>query len=167
MKLIAQVKLDTAKEQFDALRLTLETVNDAANFISDYAWQNQIFRQYDIHKAQYYVIKERFNLSAQVVVRVTAKVADAYKLDKKTKRTFAKHGSISFDSRILSWKLDKKIISIWSMAGRLKVPFLAGPKQLEMLKSLQGEADLVFRQGQVGLCVDFVAHGRHDEKSQK
>lgn len=147
MKLIAQVKLNTTPEQFDALRLTLETVNDAASFISDFVWDNKIFRQYDIHKAQYYIIKERFNLSAQIVVRVTAKVADAYKLDKKTKRTFSKHGSISFDSRILSWKLDKKIISIWSMAGRLKIPFLAGPKQLEMLKSLQGEADLVLRDG--------------------
>jgi putative transposase len=145
MKLIAQVKLDATKEQFESLKLTLETVNDAANYISDFVWDNQVYRQYDIHKAQYYTVKERFGLTAQVVVRVTAKVADAYKLDKKTKRTFAKHGSISFDSRILSWKLDKKIISIWSMSGRLKMPFLAGPKQLEMLKSLQGEADLVFR----------------------
>jgi IS605 OrfB family transposase len=147
LKLIAQVKLDTTQEQFDALKLTLETVNDAANSISDFAWTNQVFRQYDIHRSQYYIVKEDFNLSAQVVVRVIAKVADAYKLSKKTPRVFADHGSISFDSRILSWKLDKQIVSIWTMSGRLKIPFLAGPNQIEMLKSLQGEADLVLRDG--------------------
>ncbi len=147
MKLIAQVKLNTNSEQFSALLLTLETSNDAANFISEFAWDNKIFRQYDIHKSQYYIIRQRFNLSAQVVVRVIAKVADAYKMGVNRKCVFVRHGAIPFDPRILSWKLDKKNISIWTVSGRIKIPFLAGVKQIDMLNSLQGEADLIFRDG--------------------
>jgi hypothetical protein len=36
-----------------------------------------------------------FNLSAQVVVSCIGKVADAYKLDRKTKRSFRPKGSIA------------------------------------------------------------------------
>lgn len=34
------------------------------------------------------------------------------------------------------------------MDGRLRIPFLAGPRQLDLLPSQQGEADLIYRGGQ-------------------
>ena len=92
MKLIAQVKLQPAPEQADQLRHTLETANAAANYASDYAWTKGIFRQYDLHHALYYDLRQRFSLTAQIVVRLLAKVADGYKLDRKTKRIFKPHG---------------------------------------------------------------------------
>jgi RAB protein geranylgeranyltransferase component A len=64
------------------LRETLEKANDAANYVSEWAWQNRTLGQYTLHKALYYRVKDEFGLSAQIVVRVIAKVADAYKLDK-------------------------------------------------------------------------------------
>ena len=147
LKLVAQVKLDTTQEQFEALQSTLLAANKAANAISNYAWENQIFRHYDLHKPLYQQVRKDFGLSAQVTVRSIAKVSDAYKVDKKTKRVFKDTGSVAFDSRILSWKLDKKLISIWTVAGRMSIPFHAGERQLEMLKSLRGEADLVLCKG--------------------
>lgn len=148
MKLIAQVKLKPTEEQHESLLATLETVNDAANYISDHAWETKTFRQYDLHRLLYYDIRGRFNLSAQIVVRVLAKVADAYKLDHATKRTFKRHGSIAYDKRILSWNLSGQVVSIWTNGGRLKLPFVAGEHQLELLQHLAGEADLVYRQGE-------------------
>jgi len=148
MKLIAQAKLKPTEEQHKSLLTTLETVNDAANYISDHAWETKTFRQYDLHRFLYYDIRGRFNLSAQIVVRVLAKVADAYKLDHAAKRTFKRHGSIAYDKRILSWNLSGQTVSIWTNGGRLKLPFLAGEHQLELLQHLAGEADLVFRQGE-------------------
>lgn len=145
MKLTAQVKLILTKEQYDALLNTIETVNDAANYISDKAWESQTFRQYDLHKLLYYDIRSRFNLSAQVVVRVLAKVADAYKLNRKTKRTFKRFGSIAYDERILSWK--GPTVSIWTTKGRIKTQFVTGQHQFELLKTRSGEADLVYRDG--------------------
>jgi putative transposase len=52
------------------------------------AWQTQTFRRFDLHHLCYQTIRTEFGLSAQVAIRVIAKVADAYKLDKSTQRTF-------------------------------------------------------------------------------
>jgi len=147
MKLIAQVKLEPNGEQHQTLLQTLETVNDAANYISDHAWETKTFRQYDLHHLLYYDIRNRFTLTAQIVVRVLAKVADAYKVGRDDKRIFNRHGSIAYDKRILSWKIDDRFVSIWTLDGRLRIPFVAGERQLALLKRLMGEADLVYRDG--------------------
>ena len=147
MKLIAQVKLQPAPEQADMLLETLKRVNAAANYTSEYAWTNGVFRQYDLHHALYYDLRQRFQLTAQIVVRLLAKVADGYKLDRKTKRTFKPHGSIAYDKRILSWNLTAQTISIWTVAGRQTIPFVAGDYHLRLLASMQGEADLIYRNG--------------------
>lgn len=148
MKLIAQVKLHTTLEQAESLRRTLEAANAAANYISDTAWQQRSFGQYDLHKLTYYIVRENFGLSAQIAVRVIAKVADAYQLDKRTKRKFRPHGSIAYDDRILSWQLDKQIVSLWTLDGRVKLAFVAGARQMKLLETRQGEADLVYRDGE-------------------
>lgn len=148
MKLIAQVKLQPTKEQADALKKTMLAANNAANFLSALAWTDKTFRQYDLHKIGYYPVREQFELSAQMTVRIISKVADAYKLDKKTQRTFRPYGSIAYDDRIMSWKVNKRTVSLWTLGGRVNLPFVAGSKQLAMLANRQGEADLVFRGGE-------------------
>lgn len=143
MRLTAKIKLQTTEEQFSILLETLKLANDTCNYISECAWQIKIFRQFDIHKLVYKDIRNTDNLlSAQMVVRAIAKVADAYKLDKKTKRTFSPVGAIAYDDRILSWKLDQQIVSIWTVEGRFKIPFVAGQRQLELLQNRRGESDL-------------------------
>lgn len=144
----AKVKLLTTPEQHAALLATLERANEACNWLSQLAWDTKTFRQFALHKIGYYDAKERFGLSAQVVVRCEAKVADAYKLDKKTKRTFSSHGAIAYDDRILKWKLDKFSVSIWTLSGRQEMLFSTGERQLELLKFQQGESDLVYIRGE-------------------
>lgn len=152
MKLMAQVKLDVTPEQHDSLVRTLEVANDACNQISEMAWSERTFKQFDIHKLAYALIRESSNLSAQMVVRCISKVADAYKLDKKTKRTFKPHGAIAYDSRILKWYIDKQEVSIWSVDGRLKkLPFVCGERQKELLQNQQGESDLCLINGELYL----------------
>ncbi|MDI9549298.1 MAG: transposase [Chloroflexota bacterium] len=148
MKLIAQVKLQPTPDQAEALRQTMLAYNDAANYISDQAWMRKSFRAYDLHHATYYAVRERFGLSAQLTIRVIKDVADAYKLDTKRKRTFRRMGSMTYDSRVLRWMLDKSEVSIWTMTGRKKMPFVCGERQRQMLETLQGEADLVYRNGE-------------------
>lgn len=147
MKLIAQVKLLPTPEQYEALKHTLETANAACNAISDAAWEHRVFRQFSLHKLVYRHIRERFGLSAQLVVRLIAKVADAYKLDRATRRTFKPLGSIAYDDRILSWNPHAPEVSIWTVAGRERIPFAAGERQHELLKFRQGETDLVYHRG--------------------
>ena len=129
---------------------TLETANACANWLSHEAWEREVFAQYSLHKLLYYEARERFPLSAQVVVRLFAKVADAYKLDKKCERRFAKHGAISYDSRILSFAKDS--VNIWTLEGRQRVIYSAGGRQTQQLLSQQGESDLIYHRGKFYLA---------------
>src|SRR5215208_6028885 len=102
MRLTIQLKLKPTSEQADALRHTLETANAACDYISQVAWEAKTFRQFPIHRLTYQAARETFQLAAQLSVRCIAKVADAYKLDRKTQRTFQPHGAVPYDDRILS-----------------------------------------------------------------
>ena len=148
MKLIAQVKLITTRQEKDILKETLELANDACNYISDQAWENQCFKQYPLHKLTYHSTRNKFPLTAQVVVRCISKVADSYKVDQDTCRTFRPHGAIAFDSRILSYNITKQEVSIWTIDGRKKIKFAAGKRQMELLSEQRGESDLCLIKGE-------------------
>ena len=148
MKLTNQIKLKPTEAQAASLKRTLEIANDACNYISDRAWDTQTFGQFKLHHLVYAEVRAKFGLSAQVVVRCIAKVTDAYKLAKKTKRAFKPHGAIAYDARILAWYTDKRIVSLWTVDGREKISFLAGKRQMELLECQKGESDLCLVAGQ-------------------
>lgn len=147
MKLTAKVKLQPTKEQAELLKQTLETANAACNWMSDQAWRTKTFGQFKLHKLVYAQAREQFNLAAQVVIRCISKVADAYKLDKKTKRTFKPLGGIAYDDRVLNWRLQTKTVSIWTVDGRQTIPFVCGERQFQLLQTQQGETDLCYIRG--------------------
>jgi putative transposase len=151
MKLIVRLKLQTTSDDHAALLATLGRANEAANVVSEHAWQSSTFGQYALQKALYHDIKARFELTAQLVVRLIAKVADAYKLDRKRSRGFRRHGSIAYDDRIL--KYFPAHVSIWTVTGRRKIPFVCDDRSRSLLASRQGESDLVYRDGRWFLYV--------------
>jgi len=146
MKLTANIKLSPTPEQYEVLKKTLETANQACNTISQTAWDNRQFGQFNLHKLVYHEIKNSFNLSAQMTVRCIAKVADAYKLDKKTPRTFKQHSAQPYDDRIFRLMSDDRV-SIWTLDGRQKIPFQCGEYQRELFKTRKGEVDLMLIKG--------------------
>lgn len=148
MKLTAQIRLDSTPEQRDALSETLRRANAACDAISAEAFENKVFAPYKLQQRLYHRIREEFGLSAQVVVRCLGKVADAYKLDTKTQRTFSPKGAIAYDARILSWNFHENTVSIWTLTGRLKIPFTCcGEHHTDLLCAQKGECDLVVRNG--------------------
>ena len=147
MKLTAQIKLLTTPEQHDTLLETLRLANTACNAMSERAWETKTFGQYALHKLVYHDVRQRFALSAQVVVGCISKVSDAYKLDKKVKRAFKPTAAVTYDSRILTWAMSKREVSIWSVKGRLAIPFACGERQWELLQTQRGETDLVYVKG--------------------
>lgn len=149
MKLMAQVKLQPTDDQALALKRTIERANEACNHLSNVAWETRCFRQYSLHKLAYHATRASFpDLSSQVIVRCIARVADAYKLDRKTRRQFRPLSAIAYDLRILHWYTERSFVSIWTVDGREKIPFVCGDTQRELLKSQQGESDLVYRDGE-------------------
>ena len=100
-----------------------------------------------LQKLVYHQIKNSFQLGAQLLIRCIAKVADAYKLDRKVQRTFRPHGAIAFDDRNLSWYTDKAAVTIWTMEGRQSIPYSLGEHQRALLSYRKGESDLVYHKG--------------------
>ena len=144
MKLTLKIKLLPTDEQANLLLETMKEANTVCNAISDVAWQEKIFNNFKLHHKVYHSYKATFKLSSQMLIRQIAKVADAYKLDKKTKRTFKPLGSIAYDSRIMTYK-PNNIVSLWCIGGRQKIDFVChNPDYIPYIK---GEADLVYKKG--------------------
>jgi IS605 OrfB family transposase len=146
MKLVANIKLQPTPEQSELLKRTLERCNEACNWISEQAWEAETFRQFDLHKLVYQAVREQFKLASQISVRCVDKVADAYKLDKETQRTFRSLGAQPYDDRIFRF-LSNDQISIWTLHGRIKIRYVCGEHQRQLLKHRKGEVDLMFVRG--------------------
>jgi IS605 OrfB family transposase len=149
MKVMAQIKLNATPDQAQALKLTIERANAACNQISEVVWLEKLYRQFSLHRRVYTRVREKFGLGSQLAILLIAKVTDAYKLNKTKQRVFKKHGSITYDSRILTYFTKRKEVSIWVLGlGRIKIPYTAGNRQLRFLEFQQGESDLVYRDGE-------------------
>ncbi len=148
MYLTAKLKLRPSVAQTAALARTLAACNAACDSISAAAWEAKTFRQFDIHRLCYRQTRENFGLSAQATVRCISKVADSYKLDKTSRRRFRSTGSTAYDSRILSYNLEASTVSLWSVEGRLNIPFVCGERQRALLANRKGETDLAFVRGE-------------------
>jgi IS605 OrfB family transposase len=165
MRLTVKIKLVPSAEEHSALLRTLELCNKTANELSEYAHETGTKRKFDLHYAKYETAKGT-GLAAQAAVRTIAKVGDAYSTQTglikkgalKGKRlakavskpiSFKETAAQAFDKNNLSYNFEKKTVSIWTVAGRLRtVPFECSPEQLERLKSCQkGETDLSLDNG--------------------
>ncbi len=153
MKLSVQLQLKPDSSQAEKLRQTLQRANEAANYVSDIAWEHQVFGQFKLHKLVYSSLRTKFGLPAQIAVRIIAKVADTYKSDRSANHTFKTHGAIAYDVRNFSLFVNKSIASISTRNGRVKVPFVCGDRQRELLQYKFGEAYLVYRRGKWYLFV--------------
>jgi IS605 OrfB family transposase len=92
-------------------------------------------------------LRQQFGLSAQMAVRVIGKVCEVYKRDRSIRPTFNAHGAIPYDQRLYSVSPQVDVLSILTLDGRIKIPFVAGDHQWEMLKHPCGQADLTLRGG--------------------
>jgi len=147
VKLIAQIRLLPTPEQATLLLVALERTNTACNWISERAWATRTFGAFSLQKVVYRDARERFGLYAQAVVRACKKVADAYRLDKRSRHAFALRGAFPYDDRMLAYRLDGSTVSILTLAGRQTILFVCGDRQRELLSSRRGESDLVYCDG--------------------
>ncbi len=146
MKLVANIQLKPNAGQSKALLDTLERSNQACNYISQKGFENNILKQYALHKFLYKETRTNFGLAAQVVVRCIAKVADAYKIKHNKPVTFRKYAAQPYDDRIFRF-CKNDTVSIWTFNGRQKIPWVCGDRQRELLKYRKGEVDLMYIRG--------------------
>jgi len=92
-------------------------------------------------------------LTAQAAVQCIKKVADAYKVDKKTRRKFRPDSAQPYDDRIIRFVSDD-VVSLWTIDGREKIAYVCGEHQRKLLAHRKGEVDLMFVRGSFYLaCV--------------
>ena len=179
MKLTAKVKLET--DDAPLLLRTMESANECARWTGQQAWQSKTFGKHALQKLTYAEARRRTGLTAQVVIRIIAKVADAYrsafalhrlrttevkrqnkklaKLGKPLKPLpvmgpveFRNTGSIAYDDRILRWMPAEHAVSIWTLEGRRKISFVGGEHQYALLATRKGESDLIYQGGKFYLA---------------
>ncbi len=167
MKLVVQVKLlpDAATES--ALRETLKLCNQAACHASRRAFATGIRGKTALQAGLRRV--EGDGPVGAVAIHCVRKVAGAYatlaenlKADNygpqgSRRRAavegaavrFRKDAAQPFDDRSLSWQLDARTVSIWTVRGRCKnVAFACSAEQAKLLAAhRRGESDLVWRGG--------------------
>jgi len=153
MQICISVKLHTSSEQHTALVETLWKCNAACDRMSRLAFETQTFRKFDLHHLTYHDVRAETRLAAGHVVCAIAKVANAYKLDTETLRTFQPLGGIAFNKDTVAWRIEEQSISLNTVCGRLKVSFLCSPAQKELLRGKRGQSDLLLRDGQFYLSV--------------
>jgi IS605 OrfB family transposase len=152
MKLVANLKLLPTKDQHAALLDTLTVSNRACTWLSGQAWDTNTFGQFALHKLAYERCREQFGLAAQMTVRCIAKVADAYKLDRKTRRRFKRRAAQPYDDRIFRFCSDTEL-SLWTTQGRMTIAYQCGDRQRALLAFRKGEVDLMYLKGVFYLAV--------------
>jgi len=153
MQITVTVKLKTSSDTASALVQTLRRCNAACDRISQVAFQSRIFRKYDLHGQVYHSMRAETELAAGHVVCAIAKVANAYKLDTHTLRTFQPLGAIELNKDTITWKVEEQTVTLNSVEGRVKLPFLCSAAHKKLLRGKRGQADLLLRDGQFYLCV--------------
>jgi len=147
-----QIKLLPNEQQRDALIDTFIKFSEACNFVSKIAFEKKLFNKVFLQRIVYRDIREKFGLSAQLAVRVIAKVVETYKTDKATIHHFRDFGSIVYDQRILSFKgMDE--VSINTTKGRIKIPITIGKYGEIPFNRIRGQCDLVRKNRQFYLMV--------------
>ena len=137
-----QIKLLPDDKQREALIDTFIKFNDACNFVSEAAFEKKLYNKVFLQKVVYRDIREKFNLAAQLAIRVIGKVVETYKSDKTVFHEFRDFGSIVYDQRILSFKgMDQ--VSISTTNGRIRVPVTIGKYGEIPFERIRGQCDLV------------------------
>jgi len=152
MKQALFVRLETSKEQFEALLETMRRFNEACNHIASVAHKLRTANKMRLQKHVYREARERFALSAQMAIRAIAKVCEAYRRDRSKKPAFKPYGAMVYDQRILSWK-HLESASILTLKGRILVPIRAGEYQKARMDRMRRQADLILRNHKFYLAV--------------
>jgi putative transposase len=140
------LKLVTSKEDDDLLIGTMTEYNKACNWVADKIFGLRVSK-FQLQKMLYYDVKSLFNLPSQSVIRLIAKVVEAYKRDIKIKPVFRELGAIQYDERNSSIGLDKISLTTFRDKKRLVLKTSVGDYQKERFGNISGQCDLIRKNG--------------------
>jgi IS605 OrfB family transposase len=150
MKTIAKIDLKADGSGKKRLLDTMEAFNAACDDIAATCFKEKSASKFLIQQLVYHDIREKYGLSAQLVIRAIAKTCEAYKRDKSIQPKFRKHGSITYDARILTFKglgTEFPQVSLTTLDGRRSYEINVRAYFAGRTDRINGQVDLVYRDG--------------------
>ena len=127
------------------LKATVERFNEAATWLAGVAFDLRCSSKYDLQKAAYKHLREKFGLPADTAIRCISQVCEAYKRDKDVRPEFRRHAAVPFSmGKNVGFKGPDRV-SISTLNGRVVVPFIMGKYQADRFGWSKGQCDLVLR----------------------
>jgi IS605 OrfB family transposase len=156
IKRTVSIKLIATHEQAMALSALADTYAKACNAIVPLAVEHRCWNRVALHHLSYYPVREKLpELGSQMVCQAVHRVADAYKTlkankgiakDKPVPSISFTPSSVNFDKR--TYSINGETLSLFTLGGRAKIPFVCGKHQRNLLVSgTPKEAKLVVRKG--------------------
>src|SRR5260221_9598063 len=152
MKQTMLLKLAPTTEQAQALLETMNTFNEAANYVASVAFAEKSAEKFSLQKLVYSELRTTYKLPAQLAIRCISKASEAYKRDKSIQPTFRPEGAVFYDPRVMAFK-GMNTVSLITLSGRVPVPFRVGGYQQARMDRIKGQADLLSRSGVFYLAV--------------
>lgn len=134
-------KLQVTPEDREALRETLQRYSQACNDALELALAEKIANPYTLHRRLYYTLKERYELTANYVVRCFARVAGALKSSRSRGRSPKRFLPTSLDldkdlfrlKEIPAYPQSEFWVSLSAVTGRRKIKLHIGNYQRSLL----------------------------------
>lgn len=129
-------KLHITEQIQEAFQETSVAFSEACNFVLKGAIEEVTNNAIKLHHLFYAKIREIFNLSANLAVRVIRRVASCLtrlKGKRKAPKLF-KPKSVDYDSKIFTFKEENGTVSLTTTRGRVRVPMILGEHQRSALK---------------------------------
>jgi predicted transposase len=150
MKTTIKIQLEADGIGKKRLLDTMEVFNKACNEIAETCFEQKSCSRFKIQKLVYHHIRKKYGLSAQLAIQAIAKTCKVYKINKKKQPKFKKHGAITYDDRILTFKgLSGEFpqVSLTTLDGRRVydihiLNYFAG-----RMNRVKGQTDLVYQNG--------------------
>ncbi len=144
MKQVIVLKLEATPEQHQALLETVEAFNRGCNYVAGVAFAKHLPNKIALQPFVYGTLRAEFGLSSQMAVRCISKAVEAYKRDKNIQPTFAPHGAMVYDERIMSFQ-GVSHVSLLTLTCRVLVPLRFGDYQADRFGRRKGQADLILK----------------------
>ena len=128
-------KLNTFPQNAEELERTSQVFADACNFVLGIAKQEKVSDAIRLHELCYKQVRALFGLKANLAIRSIRRVSATLTRLKGKRRAPKKFSpkSIDYDARIFSFWEEKEMISLTTMAGRIRIPLQLGAFQRQAL----------------------------------
>lgn len=142
-------KAAPAPDVAEAVRRTAREYAAACDAILLVATEAGTSNKVKLQHLCYRTIRKRFGLSANLAIRAIARVAWAIKAARRKGREVKRFRptSIDYDARIFAYREREEVVSLTTVAGRLRVPLVLGDFQRRALRGTKPTAAKVVLRG--------------------